>query len=286
MVGDGVRSRPIATARLLKRIPTEDSLVVFIDFGALRQGGILQLLDGSKTSEDPDYQSFARKINFDYRQDLDSAMVSFAPDGKYMLVRGRFDWKSLRSYAIDSGGICLTSQCRMAGSTPDRRISFFPLQSGLIALAVSPYESAVLRLTENPPSGPDPELPSGPVWLSFPGSLLKSNESLPSGTRMFTRGMENAENVTLAFAAEGNRFAARVEVRCRNEQDAAEVASQLSSTTITLRRMLEREHQTPGPGDLAAVLASGSFRNQGRRVFGYWPIERAFIETILSGGVS
>jgi hypothetical protein len=103
---------------------------------------------------------------------------------------------------------------------------------------------------------------------------------------MFARGMEKAEKVLLTLAPEGNRVAARLEVRCRNEQDAVEVSSQLSSATITLQQMLEREHQKPGPADLAGVLASGSFRSQGHTVFGYWAMERAFVEAILGGGLS
>jgi hypothetical protein len=274
------RARPISTGMLLKRIPTQDAVVLFIDFRELRRGGILQLLEGSKASEDPDYQNFAHKINFDYREDLDSALVAFAPSGKYMLVRGRFDWKSVRSYAIEGGGKCVTALCRMTGSTPDRRISFFPVQSRLMAMAVSTYESAVLELSASP-SGPPAEVPNAPFWISVPGALLRSGQNLPEGTKMFARGMDKAEKVLLTFAAEGDRLAARLEVRCLNEQDAVEVASQLSSATLTLRQMLEREHQKPGPGDLAGVLAIGSFRSEGRTVYGYWPIERAFVKTLL-----
>jgi len=73
-------------------------------------------------------------------------------------------------------------------------------------------------------------------------------------------------------------------VRCRNEDDAVQVASQLAGATQTLKQMLEREHQTPGPADMAGVLAGGTFRSQGSRVYGYWPMERAFIETIVNGG--
>jgi hypothetical protein len=177
--------------------------------------------------------------------------------------------------------------CRMTGSTPDRRISFFPVQSGLMALAVSTYESAVLELT-NSPSGPPAVVPDAPFWISVPGALLRSGQYLqdvPEGTKMFTRGMDRAEKVVLTFAPEANRLAAGLEVRCRNEQDAVEVASQLSSATLTLRQMLEREQQKPGPGNLAGVLVAGSFRSEGTTVFGSWPVERAFIETILGGGL-
>src|SRR6185369_14332721 len=182
------RARPIPTGMLLKRIPAQDAVVLYIDFAALRQGGILKLLESSRASEDPDYQNFARKIDFDYRQDLDSAMVAFTPEGKYMLVRGKFNWKSLRSYASEGGGSCANSICKMTGSTPERRISFFPVQSGLMALAVSTDESAVNAMTPSP-SGPPAEVPGAPVWLSLPGTFLRSGENLPSGTKMFARGM-------------------------------------------------------------------------------------------------
>ena len=92
------RGRPISTAAMLKRLPSTDALILAVDFDALRNAGILQLLDGSKAGEDPDYRRFVHDINFDYRRDLDAAYVAFGPDGTYMLVRGRFDWKSLHAY--------------------------------------------------------------------------------------------------------------------------------------------------------------------------------------------
>jgi hypothetical protein len=173
----------------------------------------------------------------------------------------------------------------MTGSMPDRRISFQPLESGLMALAVSTDDSAVTHIAGSA-AGTAAAVPDAPVWLSVPGALLKSGENLPTGTKMFARGMEKAEHVTLAFVPEGNRLAARLEVQCRSEEDAVLVSSQLASTTVTLRQMLEREHQNPGPADLAGVLAAGKFRSEGRTVFGYWPMERVFIETILGGGLS
>jgi len=279
------RGRPIGTARLLKRLPTRDAMLVYVDFAELRRSGILQPLDSAKIEEDPEYQSFARQIDFDWKQDLDALLVASAPTGNFMFARGHFVWKSLRAYATSVGGECYNSLCRTAGSAPDRRISFFPVQSGLMALAVSPDQSAVLELQTTRP-GPDPEVPSAPVWLSIPASVLKSAANLPTGTRMFARSLEQAENVLLTFGPDGNRIAARLEVRCRDEHYAADVAGQLAGATLTLKKMLEREHQKPGPADLAGILASGAFRSEGRRVFGYWPIERAFVESILSGGVS
>jgi hypothetical protein len=277
-----LRGRYIPTAALLKRLPARDAVLLYIDFDALRRGGILQLLDSSRAGQDPDYQKFVSRTNFDYRRDLDAALVSFAPDGKYLLVRGRFDWKSLHDYVRDHGGSCVNAFCRMAGSVPERQISFFRLQKELMGMAVSRDDFAARRL-EREPSGPEPAIPDDPVWLSVPASLFRSVESLPTGTRMFVRGMESAESVMLAFRPEGDRLAARLEVLCRDERDAAAIASQLSSTTVKLREAIEREKQTPNPADLSGVLTSGTFRTEGRRVIGHWPIDRRFVETILTG---
>jgi hypothetical protein len=276
------RSRSLTTAALLRRMPAEDALVAYIDFGELRRGGVLKLLDGSKAGEDAEYQSFVRQSQFDYKKDLDEAIVAFAPTGRFLLLKGRFDWKSLRAYVESQNGRCINAFCRMTGSTPERRISFFPVRSNLMALAVSPDESAALRL-ESAVSGPDPQVPAAPVWLSIPTSVLKSSDSLPAGTRVFARGMERAETVTLAFAPEGQGLAARLDVRCRDERDAADLASQLTRTTSLLRETMERERQKPNPADLSGVLTSGAFRNDGRRVLGYWPIERAFVQNMLGG---
>jgi hypothetical protein len=276
------RSRSLTTAALLRRMPAENALVAYIDFSQLRRGGILQLLDGSKAGEDPEYQSFVRHTRFDYKQDLDAALVAFGPTGRFLFVKGRFDWKSLRAYVESQDGKCVNSFCRMTGSAPERRISFFPVRSNLMALAVSPDDWAALRLN-SAASGPEPQVPAAPVWFSIPTSVLKSSDSLPDGTRMFARGMERAETVTLAFAPEGQGLAARLEVRCRNQQDAADMASQLTRTTSLLREIMEREHRKPDPADLSGVLTSGAFRNEGQRVLGYWPIERAFVQNVLGG---
>ena len=62
------------------------------------------------------------------------------------MVKGRFDWNSLQSYAREQGGTCRNALCRMNGSTPERRISFFPLRPDLMGLAVSPDDSAAIDL--------------------------------------------------------------------------------------------------------------------------------------------
>ena len=273
----------LTTAALYQRLPAQNAVVLFVDFEQLRKAGILRMLEGSKVGEDPEYQTFVRATNFDYKHDLDSALAAFAPTGKFLLLRGRFDWKSLRAYVAAQGGTCDNDLCRMQGSTPERRISFFPLASHLMAMAVSPDDSAALRL-KTASSAAAPELPRDPLWVSIPVSSLQSGENLPDGTRAFARTLRQAESLTVAFAPEGQRLAAKMNVVCRNEVDAADASLQLTHVTDLLRKMIEQEHQKPNAADLSGVLSSGSFRPDGRRVIGYWPIERVFVENMLGSG--
>ena len=265
---------------MLKRLPTDDAVVLYIDFSRLRAGGILQMLDGSKVGEDPEYQNFVRQTDFDYKQDLDAVMVAFAPMGKYMLLKGRFDWKSLKNYVQGSDGRCNNSFCKLAGSTPEKRISFFPMQSNLMAMAVSDDDVAALRMntvTERP----DAEIPDAPIWLSIPPSVVKSGQSLPPGTQMFARSLERARAVTLAVMPEDDHFAAKLNVRCSSDADASALAAELNKTTGLLRELIEREHQKANPADLSGFLTSGAFRSEGSRVSGYWRITRPLIENLL-----
>jgi hypothetical protein len=114
--------------------------------------------------------------------------------------------------------------------------------------------------------------------------VVKSGQSLPAGTQMFARSLERAQAVTLAIVQEGDRFAAKLKVRCASVTDATALAGDLTKTTGLLREMIEREHQKANPADLSGFLTSGAFRSEGARVSGYWPIARALIENLLGGG--
>jgi hypothetical protein len=276
------RSRVLSPAALLKRLPTDNAVVVFIDFNELRRRHILDMFDNARVGQDPEYQSFIQKIDFDYRQDLDTALAAFAPSGKYMLLRGRFDWKALKGYVIAQDGKCLNAVCRMVGSAPDRHISFFPLQQNLMALAVSQEESAAERLNAVD-QRPGPELPNSPLWIMLPGSVLRPGGGLPSGTQKFVESMEGAEGLTLWLAPEAQAYALKLNVRCVSVAAAVEMASQLTKVTNLLRRMIESEHQTPNPADFSGMLTAGTFHNEGTVVVGSWPIPQALLQNLLGG---
>jgi hypothetical protein len=273
---------PSTTQGMLARLRPHDAAVVQIDFAGLRRGGVLDMLAGSKAAQDPEYLEFVRKTGFDYSRDVDLALACFAPRTSYFLVKGRFDWTRLRAYAESSGGSCDRGGCRMPGSTPERNISYTLLAGHLLALAVGPDPAAVAELQNASAESPAIEIPAEPVWIYLPPAALTSTASLPSGTRMFARGLEKAESCVLSFGPEGKRFAAKLRVKSRSAEDAAGLVESLERATALLGQMVARESHAPNPRDLSGVLTAGAFRRQGANVFGYWPLERGFVEELLA----
>ena len=276
------RARPVSMGSVIRALPAKDSVMVFIDFAALRRSGMMERIFGTRTVEDDDYRRFVQDTGFNFRDDLEYAAATIGPIGKYAVLRGSFDWTKLRAYVSRQRGECILATCQMAGSAPDRRISFRPLQNNLMAFAVSKDEDAVKRIQLGP-SRPALELPAAPVWMQIPGSVLKGGNSLPTGTQMFAHSMERANAVYLMLGTEDNRIAAQLDVDSHSGEEAATVVSQLAQATERLRQMIELEHQKPNPADLSGVLASGSFRAEGSHARGRWIIEDVFLDNVFSG---
>ena len=280
-VAASLRSHPDATIKgLLARIPPEESVVLGIDVRAMRRAGILEAVAGSPVTEEPEYKDFVTETGFDYREDLDLVLVSFQKNATYLLVRGRFDWKKLTSFAISQLGVCHNSLCRMKGSTPQRNISFFPVSRGLMALAVSADSWAVTRLAVRHRSDLAFPVPDQPVWLHIPVSSLKDHSRLPSGTHKFAEAMEGARTITLSIGPREGRLEAMLDVTCRSQDDATSLVGQLEEIARLLQKMIEQANEKPNPRDLSGVLTAGTFRSAGVRVEGRWPVERAYLENL------
>jgi hypothetical protein len=276
-----VRVNRNSTASLLSRLPADGAVVVSIDFRALRKAGVLGLLSSSKVMQEPEYRAFVDQTGFDYLNDLDSALISFHSTGTYFLLRGKFDWKNLRDYTVQQGGTCYNTICKVNGSTPDRKISYFPLQTNMMALAVSRDDSAVIQLqTRRKPKAFD--IPDDPVWSLIPVGVLKNSAAVPAGTRTFARALEGADAVVFSAAPEGGRIGVRMDATCRTAADARALAAQLTDATALLRNLIARENKTPNQRDLSGVLAAGAFELRELHVLGRWPVDRAFLES-LSG---
>ncbi len=267
---------------LFSRFPAGDATGVGIDFRALREAG---LLTGSKAAPEPEYKAFLEGTGFDYRHDLDFLAASLSQSGNYFIARGHFDWKKLRDYALRQGGSCYEQLCRMQGSQPDRHISFLPLRDDAIALAVGNDDLAATRLTHTgaPLSA---RIPAVPVWMSVPGSVLRTQNAVPPGIRMMLSALGNVQRVVLTVSPGGSGIEAGIEAHletnCRTQDEARFLASQLRSTTALLKDVVPRDRNIQND-DLARALAAGVFEQAGLRVTGRWPVSKSLIESLTSG---
>ncbi len=276
------RSRRASTVGdMAAYLPAGEGVILGVDFTSLRQTGVLDALNGSGVAQEPEYQSFVLETGFDYQQDLDYALAWFRKGTFCALLKGRFDWSKLKAYVARQDGTCRNSFCRLEGSKVERRISFFPLSKGVMALAVGPDEWAAAMLVGKKPTRRGMSVPSQPVWLLVPAEALRDTNSLPAGTRLYAKAMESADKVVLSLATEEGRLAVQFDATCRSAQDASTLAYQLDGVTRLLKEMIARENKAPNPHDLSGALAAGVFNRVDQRVLGRWPIDRQFLQSIL-----
>lgn len=270
-----------STAKLLERFPDPDAPVLYVDVEALRTSGLLRRLLGSTGTEDSEYRNFVGAIGFDYRTDLDAALVCFDSTATFFLVRGRFQWRRLTSYALEQGGDCVNSVCSVPGSVPSIHISFFPVTREVLALASSRGPGAVYSLNQR--NGPVSwRIPEAPVWYSTTGKQLFAAGWLPEGAKSFVRALRSAERVTLALVSAETGYEATIEADCPSVPEAERLANELTAVTRLLTSLIQRQDQTPNPADLSGVLAGGVFRSEGDRMFGRWPVSDAFVKAIAA----
>lgn len=273
-------SSPISLA---KRLPEGVATAVFFDVAALREGRLLDLIAAAEMDQESEYREFVAGTGFDYSRDLDAVLAGFYDMDTFLLLKGRFDWRRLFRYAVDSGGTCYNGMCRLHGSTDQREISFFAVTPHVMGLAISPDPWAAYMLAPGRSRPVDGDIPEAPVWLQVPGPVLDRSSWLPTGARSFVSALVEADRISLAFAPSGAGFEARLEADLGSDTQASQVAAQLTSLTELLDSLIRREEQEPNPADLSGVLTAGSFESYGAQVRGRWPIRREFLEALASG---
>ena len=123
-------ARTFTARQLIESLPQARATHVFIDVDGLRRAGLLDLIAGSKSVEDPDYKAFVAQTGLDYRTDLDAVAAAFSEGNTYLTLRGHFTWNKLAAYAQSHSGKKRaaqskrrTAQKRSPGTWGARRIA-------------------------------------------------------------------------------------------------------------------------------------------------------------------
>ena len=268
---------------LVSYLPANNASVIYIDVNAMRRSGILNLVAGSKAVEEADYQQFVNETKFDYRQDLDAIAAAFKDGKVYFAMRGRFHWKNLKDYAARQGGSCHGDFCVVAGSQPNRRISFYPLKHDVLAMAIGPDDFAAYQVASQ---SVKLELtpPQEPVWALIPAGVLGKMDSLPAAAKSYIPALQGAEQIIFSIGADSSsQLQLGLQVTCKDATAASALLTQFESTTNALRQVLSKGNRKPDPADLSGVLVAGTFHRTERQVYGAWPIPKAFLDAITGG---
>jgi len=269
---------------MIAMLPAEGATLVYVDLKSLRTAGILDLLAGNQVAEDADYRGFVAATGFDYRTDLDKVAGAIRRKDSFFVLVGRFDWSSLKQYTVNQGGKCLNGICEMPASDKGRWISFRPLRANLLALATAPYQrgAADIYLRKSPAP---PDAPPQPVWVSFPQAVL-TGAAVPETSKLLSKALGTARKVT--FAADRARdggFEVTLVADCPSAPEAVQLKNQLAGLTQVFKGYSASQAGKPNPGDLSAVLTSGSFEQRDSRVYGRWPVPRPFLEAVAGGNL-
>lgn len=269
-------------AEMVALLPRRDAATIFLNVSVLRQAGLLKLLEASHPEQDSEYQEFIRETEFDYTHDIETIAARVSEGQIFSIVRGKFDWGRLRTYASRHGGTCSDQFCQTPAAHPGRWISFLRIQSDMAGIALSADPADVLSLSPRKVERPA-EIPLAPIWVNLPRSVLSDSKSLPVPVRIFALALQSAENVVImADRIPGGR--GDLELRLRAVFDTAMAAqttrTQLEMDTRLLQMELQREHQQASPGDLTGLLTAGTFEQSGPSVLGRWPLRRELLQAL------
>jgi hypothetical protein len=267
-------------AEMVALLPHRDLSTVFVNVSVLRRAGLLSLLQTSRAEQDVDYRQFVRETGFDYTRDIEAIAARGSAQQVFLVIRGKFDWIRLREYAAHHGGSCNDTFCQALTTRPGRWASYLRIQSDMVGLAVSGDPADVLLLSPRKVEHAA-AIPSAPLWVSLPHSVLSDPKELPLALRLFALAVQSADSVVLS-AEPGKEssgdFSLRMEAVCPNAAIADTARTQLEIETKLLNMELQRERQHPSRADLTGLLTAGSFRQSGKAVIGSWPVYRDFLQ--------
>lgn len=264
---------------LLNRLPGHNAAMGFASVEALRQSGLM-LREAGSDAREPEYETFIRKSGFNWERDMDTVAWSFTPDARFFFVTGRFDWARLHEFVKEEGGECRDEFCTIAGSRPDRQISFFPWRSHVMALAVSEDRYAADRLRLEYRHGFVP--PESPFWLHLTGTALSETNTDASGMKGFARLLARTKQATLFLEPVGEAFSLELRAECESPEQAAALKQDFTRLTEWLNTLLKIENEQPAETELASVLSTGRFTATDKTLQGSWPIRREFLKSLLS----
>ncbi len=262
-------------ADVVRLLPPGDLTIVYADIGLLRRAGLLGLLANIKLAPDREYAGFIHQTGFDYTRDLDAIVIATDTTQSFLIGRGRYQWDKLREFALSHQGSCEADSCQVPATTPGRWVNFLTVQPDVLAVAVSPSQTAADNL--RPPGRRlQEQIPNAPVWAKLSHALLTTPAGLPLSVQIFAIALQSAESVTLS----ADPSSVHLKAHFANTAAAATARTQLQIETRTLTAALTRNNEKIDRATAAGLLTAGAFQVAGTDCVGEWPIYPELIRAL------
>ena len=143
-----------SASQLVGMLPSGDATIFYADVALIRRMGLLSMFADPNAPQDAEYKAFVQETHFDYTKDIDDLTAAWRGDDIYILVAGNPRWPALKRYAISHGGVCNHEFCNLPASKQGKWVSFHPVSSNTLALAVSNNPRAAQAIDRNKPTPP------------------------------------------------------------------------------------------------------------------------------------
>ncbi len=279
----GWRSARNLDAAHLAGVLPKQGVQVYLDFAALRAAGLLNALKcrvvgPAEETRIPESSSRIRDSIIVRTSTRRPSRLSMAICMRLCL--DRLSGRSSRPMLSHKGASVATrsAKCRRAALENSFRIILYA--AGFSRLRFRPTNTVRIKLASNRTS--TLSAPRGPIEISANGFSFDKLSGLPPGAESFLSPISRAAHVVFFVAPSGDKIELNLDAESASPEAASELAKQLTSTTTLLRNMLVRDKMRPRPDDLSGVLVGGEFEAHDKRTTGKWPLDRGFIESLIS----
>lgn len=283
--------------RLLRQLPAEQALYVYLDLGRIRESPSLApiLRDGDIFSSE--VSDLARTAGFDHRADVDAVALSLGPKGTHLAVRGRFEEAAVRRALENAGAVCPESlrhrPCKLEPGGARPALSLLLRADDLLRVAIgkdiaeagemlaTDFQMLVVQARER--------LDQGAVfWVTFEPS--RADQALahpPAGLanlRFFVRALQKADRgYFYADELPDGQLRVTLKASCADNSQAASVSNLLTGLNrLAVTAMESGQGDEPPPG--VRVLREARIVNTQTTVVAIWVLDEPTLRAW--GGVS
>lgn len=258
--------QPLDAKALVSYLPANTATTLYVDVAVLRQTGYLEKIAGPQVTGDADYAEFTKQTGFDYRKDLDQAVIGFRGDQRFMAVQGRLDWDKLSAYAKSQGGHCEKQRCEVKQADSGRYFAFQLVRRGVLLGAFDKSSQVLNDLQFAEHAGR--EIPAGPVWIETSGKEATGSRLWPFALGgVVADSMSKADRLNIAIAPSATGLALKMEADFPN----VPASDQARIVLATLIDLLKKDASVKKDGSLMSALRQGQLEQRETKLRIVWP---------------